>query len=245
LFTLFVNNPGKRVQNDEQGFMPPRAEERPETSTKLLLVDGSRARAQALAEAIGAALPGGSEITVVASGREAVEALRAGRFDVLLMDLASLADLAPGAAAAIARLVKLAEGALTMALSDGGSVSAAVEVMRAGAHDCATRPIDGLTVAVRLAALSRRHGRLHIGGLETLLHDAGAGGDGGRRLEPRGERRSPVLPMWRQEQRIIEEAIASFSGNIALAAAALELSPSTIYRKRQLWAEAEDKRGAA
>jgi two-component system repressor protein LuxO len=51
--------------------------------------------------------------------------------------------------------------------------------------------------------------------------------------------------MWQQEQRIIEEAIESFSGNIALAAAALELSPSTIYRKRQAWAELEGKKGAA
>ena len=54
--------------------------------------------------------------------------------------------------------------------------------------------------------------------------------------------RPAVLPMWRREQRIIEEAIASFSGNIALAAAALELSPSTIYRKRQAWAEMGAKR---
>jgi DNA-binding NtrC family response regulator len=54
-----------------------------------------------------------------------------------------------------------------------------------------------------------------------------------------------VLPMWQQEQRIIEEAIASFSGNIALAAAALELSPSTIYRKRQAWAEMAARKGAA
>ncbi|UXN75715.1 helix-turn-helix domain-containing protein [Devosia sp. A8/3-2] len=43
--------------------------------------------------------------------------------------------------------------------------------------------------------------------------------------------------MWQQEQRIIEDAIASFGGNVSLAAAALEISPSTIYRKRQGWAE--------
>ncbi len=58
-------------------------------------------------------------------------------------------------------------------------------------------------------------------------------------------RRPSVLPMWRQEQRIIEEAIEQFAGNVALAAAALELSPSTIYRKRQAWAELDGKRGAA
>ena len=54
---------------------------------------------------------------------------------------------------------------------------------------------------------------------------------------PRVERRPAVLPMWQQEQRIIEDAIASFGGNVSLAAAALEISPSTIYRKRQGWAE--------
>jgi len=53
---------------------------------------------------------------------------------------------------------------------------------------------------------------------------------------PRSERR-PVLPMWQQEQRIIEDAIATFGGNISMAAAALEISPSTIYRKRQSWSE--------
>ena len=54
---------------------------------------------------------------------------------------------------------------------------------------------------------------------------------------PRAERRPAILPMWQQEQRIIEDAIASFGGNVSLAAAALEISPSTIYRKRQGWAD--------
>jgi two-component system repressor protein LuxO len=46
-----------------------------------------------------------------------------------------------------------------------------------------------------------------------------------------------VAPMWVQEQRIIEQALAAFNGNIARAAAALEINPSTIYRKRQSWAQ--------
>ncbi|VAW24716.1 Nitrogen regulation protein NR(I) [hydrothermal vent metagenome] len=45
----------------------------------------------------------------------------------------------------------------------------------------------------------------------------------------------PIEPMWRQEQKIIETAIACHNGNVSLAAAALEISPSTIYRKRQSW----------
>jgi len=60
-----------------------------------------------------------------------------------------------------------------------------------------------------------------------------------------GEPKRPtVLPMWQQEQKIIEDAIVSLGGNIALAAAALEISPSTIYRKRQAWAEMADRRNA-
>jgi two-component system, repressor protein LuxO len=45
-----------------------------------------------------------------------------------------------------------------------------------------------------------------------------------------------IEPFWVQEKRIIEEALAAFDGNLSRAAAALEISPSTIYRKREAWA---------
>lgn len=83
----------------------------------------------------------------------------------------------------------------------------------------------------------------HLEGVARQIVAMFDGGETERRAE--SPVRPVVLPMWRQEQRIIEEAIESFAGNIALAAAALELSPSTIYRKRQAWAELEGKKGAA
>jgi two-component system repressor protein LuxO len=46
-----------------------------------------------------------------------------------------------------------------------------------------------------------------------------------------------VAPYRCQERQIIEAAIEAFGGSIARAAAALELSPSTLYRKRQAWLE--------
>ncbi|WP_299810954.1 sigma-54 dependent transcriptional regulator [uncultured Roseibium sp.] len=46
-----------------------------------------------------------------------------------------------------------------------------------------------------------------------------------------------IEPLWAQERRIIEDTLDAFDGNIAMAAAALEISPSTIYRKRQSWTE--------
>ena len=45
-----------------------------------------------------------------------------------------------------------------------------------------------------------------------------------------------IVPFRRQEQRIIEEALRAFGGNAQKAAAALEVAPSTIYRKLQSWA---------
>ncbi|MFS8036005.1 sigma-54-dependent transcriptional regulator [Xanthobacter sp. AM11] len=44
-----------------------------------------------------------------------------------------------------------------------------------------------------------------------------------------------VEPLSVVERRAIEAAIAAFDGNISLAAAALDLSPSTLYRKKQAW----------
>ena len=45
-----------------------------------------------------------------------------------------------------------------------------------------------------------------------------------------------LRPLWQHEQDIIEHAIEACGGNIGKAAAHLDISPSTIYRKRQSWA---------
>jgi two-component system, repressor protein LuxO len=44
-----------------------------------------------------------------------------------------------------------------------------------------------------------------------------------------------IVPYREQERLIIEAALEAFGGNIPRAAAALEISPSTIYRKRLAW----------
>jgi two-component system repressor protein LuxO len=56
-------------------------------------------------------------------------------------------------------------------------------------------------------------------------------------LTGRAAAREAIAPFWEQERRIIEDAIAAFEGNVARAAAALQISPSTIYRKRMAWLE--------
>ena len=57
--------------------------------------------------------------------------------------------------------------------------------------------------------------------------------------------RPALVPLWQVERDAIEAAIARFDGNIPRAAAALEISPSTIYRKRQAWLDAEKDLGAS
>ncbi|PKH08086.1 sigma-54 dependent transcriptional regulator [Moritella sp. Urea-trap-13] len=47
-----------------------------------------------------------------------------------------------------------------------------------------------------------------------------------------------IMPLWKSEKSIIENAIAHCHGNIPKAAARLDISASTIYRKRQIWAQA-------
>ena len=47
----------------------------------------------------------------------------------------------------------------------------------------------------------------------------------------------PIQPLWEVERDAIEYAIAKCDGNIPRAAALLEISPSTIYRKRPGWTE--------
>ena len=49
------------------------------------------------------------------------------------------------------------------------------------------------------------------------------------------EQTDDVSPLWKVERTAIEQAIALCEGNIPKAAALLEISPSTIYRKKMMW----------
>ncbi len=50
---------------------------------------------------------------------------------------------------------------------------------------------------------------------------------------------SEIIPLWIAEKNTIEQAIALCDGNVPKAAAMLDISASTIYRKRQSWEERE------
>jgi len=127
--------------------------------SSLLLIERDASSARQLATTLAEGLISVPQMTAVCGGREAVDLLRGADFDVIIADLVSLADLAERTEDAVSRLVKLAQGALVLVLSDGSSVSAAVAAMRAGAHDYVAKPVSGAALAARIGELAERHGK--------------------------------------------------------------------------------------
>jgi DNA-binding NtrC family response regulator len=208
---------------------------------RLLLIDARQSLGPLLADALAGAFADSPIVIEMSSGKAAVDLLRNSVFDVLAADLETLGDLAARPEDRIGKLVRAAGDALVLILAGEGSVSFSMTAMRSGAHDCAGRDLEGTDIVRRIGELARRLGKTRAMTRPTL-------GDSAIEIAPPPERpsipvmRDLVLPMWRQEQKIIENAIQSFAGNVSLAAAALELSPSTIYRKRQAWAEMDSRR---
>ncbi len=84
------------------------------------------------------------------------------------------------------------------------------------------------------AAPDRTHAR-QPQATETPLEPADPGGH----MSPGAEQ---IRPLWLEEKIVIERAIELCEGNIPKAAALLDISASTIYRKRAAWEEAGDGR---
>ena len=62
-----------------------------------------------------------------------------------------------------------------------------------------------------------------------------AGDSTGEATMPAANGDGGIVPLWRVERDVIEQAIAACDGNIPKAAAKLGISPSTIYRKKLSW----------
>ncbi|WP_417309728.1 sigma-54-dependent transcriptional regulator [Devosia sp.] len=128
-------------------------------TVRILLVERDMSASAALSDSLATALRPAPAIESATGGRQAADVLRSGSFDVVLADLAALTDLSERTEDAVSRLARLSRGALLIALSDGGSVSASLAAMRAGAHDHVARPVGGTSLAARITELAERHGK--------------------------------------------------------------------------------------
>ena len=133
---------------------------------QLMLIDQDQNHARSVADALSQSLDRLTQVSIVSSGRAAADLLRDSSFDIILADLGSLRDLADHSDDAMARLVRLASGALVVAVANGTSVTAAVGAMRAGAHDYVAKPINGQAMAARISELALRHGKGRSLGIE-------------------------------------------------------------------------------
>jgi DNA-binding NtrC family response regulator len=208
---------------------------------RLLLIESRRELQRRLVPSLAAEFEQMPILVDVSAGRPAVELMRGSAFDAVLADLDALADLGGPADERINRLARAASGALIIVLSEDAGISVALAAMRAGAHDCIGKAIEGDALTRLIGELARRHGKARCLTRSCPQPEIAAAESPAPSIP---NMRDLVMPMWRQEQRIIEDAILQFAGNVAMAAAALELSPSTIYRKRQAWAEMDTKRTA-
>jgi two-component system repressor protein LuxO len=153
--------------------MPPRPEPGSDAAVRLLLIEHDPASGRTTAGHLRGCFPIEPVIAAASGGKQAAEMLRSQSYDIVLADLSSLGDLAAQTEDAMGRLVKLAAGALIIALSDGASVSAAVEAMQAGAHDCIAKPVSGPAFAARIGELAHRHGKARALTIETSAIDRG------------------------------------------------------------------------
>ncbi|MCF4097764.1 sigma-54-dependent transcriptional regulator [Maritalea mediterranea] len=97
--------------------------------------------------------------THVTSGEQSLSALKSHDFDIIFVELNSIGDVEPDAEIALSKIAHYSQGALIIALSEGGSVTMAVAAMRAGAHDYFAKPVIAKTLFDRLEELSARHGK--------------------------------------------------------------------------------------
>jgi DNA-binding NtrC family response regulator len=181
----------------------------PSNRRRLLLVEDSDTQAAVYA----AYLPEERFYVVrVATGEEALAELTARDYSLVMLDLQL-----PGIQGLeVLRRMKAAHLAVpVVVMTESGSVDMAVDAMHLGAVDFLAKPVDAgrLRLAVLGAALA-----------SAVPPSAGAAAD-----------LSAIRPLAVVEREAIESAVAACGGNIPRAAAALGVSPSTLYRKKQAW----------
>jgi DNA-binding NtrC family response regulator len=114
-----------------------------------------------------------------------------------------------------------------------GSLNRAVEAMREGALDFLVKPFNADRLLITLGNVLERR-RLNSM-VESLSSHGGPGENGGA---------PAIQPLHVTERNAIEQAIRACDGNVVRAAALLEISASTIYRKLAHWHEAPNGEAA-
>lgn len=114
-----------------------------------------------------------------------------------------------------------------------GSLNRAVEAMRDGALDFLVKPFNADRLLITLRNVLERKRLTSM--VESLAGDTLQGPAPGAGVVGDAATNLGIRPLNQVEREAIERAIEVCGGNIVRAAAMLEVSPSTIYRKRVAW----------
>jgi DNA-binding NtrC family response regulator len=155
------------------------------------------------------------------TGQEALDDIAQNPTDAVLLDL-RLPDMA---GLDVLKRIRTHEfPAAVVVITADGSLNRAIEAMREGALDFLVKPFNADRLLITLGNVLERR-RLNSM-VESLSSHAGA------------ENGKPeVLPLHVTERNAIEQAIQACDGNVVRAAALLEISASTVYRKLAHWQE--------
>ena len=141
------------------------------------------------------------------------ETLTTNRPDLIILDMADKQNIE------FVECLKTCFQSPIIVLSDRPSMAIAVNVMRAGGCDFFPKPVSKSALLDRLKTLLIETPPTNLQAVSALSVPS----------------THMVTPFAEQERQIIEDALGVFQGNISQAAAALQISPSTIYRKKQGW----------
>ncbi|HVO01418.1 MAG TPA: response regulator [Candidatus Cybelea sp.] len=157
------------------------------------------------------------------TGQEALADIAAQPTDAVLLDL-RLPDM--DGLDVLKHIRAHAYQVAVVVITADGSLNRAVEAMREGALDFLVKPFNADRLLITLGNVLERR-RLNSM-VESLSGQAG--GEAGAQ--------SAIQPLHITERQAIEQAIRLCNGNVVRAAALLQVSASTVYRKLAHWHEA-------
>ena len=159
------------------------------------------------------------------TGQEALDDIAHNPTDAVLLDL-RLPDMD---GLAVLKHIRAREFPVAVVvITADGSLNRAIEAMREGALDFLVKPFNADRLLITLGnVLERRRLNSMVESLSSHAEVENGDGNG----EP------TVLPLHVTERNAIEQAIRACDGNVVRAAALLEISASTIYRKLANWGD--------
>jgi DNA-binding NtrC family response regulator len=155
------------------------------------------------------------------TGQEALDDIARNPTDAVLLDL-RLPDMD---GLDVLKQIRAREFSVAVVvITADGSLNRAVEAMREGALDFLVKPFNADRLLITLGNVLERR-RLNSM-LESLSGQTAAENE-----------EQKILPLHITERNAIEQAIRACDGNVVRAAALLEISASTVYRKLAHWQE--------